>query len=62
MKVSDFDIDWSSGRLYNCCWDDIQARENENAHEGMIIECNECGEKMILRKDNNGVLKWTHTK
>jgi ssDNA-binding Zn-finger/Zn-ribbon topoisomerase 1 len=58
MKVSDFDVDFSQGGLYNCCMEDVMARENEDAHEGMVIECNECGESMVLRKAKNGKLMW----
>jgi hypothetical protein len=60
MKVSDFEIDFSSG-LFTCCWEDVLQRKDENTYEGHIISCEECGEEMILRKNSDGVLKWTHT-
>lgn len=58
MKVSDYEIDFSSGHLFNCCYDDILSRKDEDTHEGHIIECDECGESMILCKGEDGVLKW----
>jgi len=60
MKVSDFEIDFSSG-LFTCCMSDVMERKDEDTYEGHIISCEECGEEMILRKDTNGVLWWTHT-
>lgn len=57
-KVSDFEVDMSSGKLYNCCVADVMERRDETAYEGMVIECNDCGEEMVLRKDKDDVLKW----
>jgi hypothetical protein len=43
MKVSDFDIDFDSGSLFTCCMSDVMGRQDEDAFENMIIECDECG-------------------
>jgi hypothetical protein len=56
MKVSDFDVVFGNG-VFNCCFDDIKS-DNSPAREGMIIECNECGQAMKLTRCKDGVLRW----
>ena len=56
MKVRDFDVDFSSPGLLTCCLDDVMNNSSE-AKEGMVIECQDCGAKMILQ-NRGGTLKW----
>jgi len=56
MKVRDYEVDYSSG-LITCCGDEVMNNSSE-AEEGMIIECEECGAKMVLKDCGNGTLKW----
>lgn len=62
MRVSDYEVSFEEGGLFTCCMDDVAGRSDEEATEGMIIECDECGESMILRKGTDGVLKWRHNR
>ena len=62
MKVSDYEVSFQEGSLFTCCMVDVLNRSDEDAYEGMVIECNECGESMILRKGSDGVLKWRHNR
>lgn len=55
MKVKDYEVDFNSG-LMTCCWNEI-LENNDDAYEGMILECEECGLEMKL-EDIDGVLMW----
>jgi DNA-directed RNA polymerase subunit RPC12/RpoP len=55
MKVSDFEIDFSSG-AFSCCMDEVM-NNNAKAHEGMVIRCSHCGKRLVLSK-SNGKLMW----
>lgn len=56
-KVSDFELQFGNG-IINCCWDDIQERSEENAFIGMIIECEHCGQAMVLNHCPDNKLRW----
>lgn len=46
-KVSQFDLDWDSGLAFNCCLDEI-TNNDQDAFEGMRIQCPECGQEFVL--------------
>jgi hypothetical protein len=54
-KVSDYEVVFGNG-IFNCCFDDIQDRDEE-AYLGMKIHCNHCEQTMILKKIGNNY-KW----
>lgn len=56
-KVSDFSVVYGNG-ITNCCADDIDMRSDEDAYVGMVIQCLECNQTMIL-KSVEGKLRWT---
>lgn len=54
MKVSDFEIDWSSGVL-TCCGDHIMNNQSP-CKEGDTITCDECGIEMVLTQVGNKLM------
>jgi hypothetical protein len=56
-KVSDFQVEFGNN-VFNCCWDDVQERSEENCYIGMVIECSHCGQGMILSKCADGKFRW----
>ena len=56
-KVSDFEIVFGNG-IFNCCYDDIESRSDQDAFVGMKIICDHCGAEMILKKCSDNKLRW----
>jgi hypothetical protein len=57
MKVCDYDLDFSSKGVFNCCFDEILGN-NSTAKVGMVIECDTCGKRMRLEMCDDGVIRW----
>lgn len=57
-KVSDFQVEFGNG-VFNCCLDDIENRSMEDAYIGKIIDCDHCGQSMVLAKSKDGKFRWT---
>jgi hypothetical protein len=56
MKASDFDLDFSNGG-FNCCQDHIYSCDDD-VEIGSVIECEECGIRMILTELSSGAIRW----
>jgi hypothetical protein len=57
MRVGDFEVVYRDG-VFSCCGTHVYEHADEPAFAGMVIECDECGQTMILDKCKDGVLRW----
>lgn len=61
MKASDFEIDFSGGGLFTCCYDFVLNNDSP-AKLGMVLTCEHCEAKMRLEKCDDGILRWRSMK
>lgn len=55
MKVCDYEVDYTSG-CFTCCENEVMDNDDE-AHEGMTITCDDCGTELVLQ-GKDGKLMW----